>query len=61
MSFQNLKRWSTNSPVVRNIYGFELAPNRIAHLIDLTLRLYPRFAQEIDAFFEFLTKVYEEA
>ncbi len=47
--------------IVRNIYGFELAPDRIAHLIDLTLRLYPRFAQELDTFFEFLTKVYEEA
>jgi hypothetical protein len=47
--------------IVRNIYGFELSPDRITHLIDHTMRLYPRFSNEIGAFLEFLKKIYQEA
>ena len=40
--------------VVRNLYGFELQPQRIASLVDLALALLPVFAEEVEQFCSFL-------
>lgn len=47
--------------IVRNIYGFELEPDRIEALIDLTSDLYPRFTKEIKKFIAFLMGIYNGA
>jgi hypothetical protein len=47
--------------IVRNIYGFELEPERIEALIALVIRLYPRFTKEIENFIAFLMGVYQGA
>ena len=47
--------------IVRNIYGFELEPERIEALIALVIRLYPRFTKEIENFIAFLMGVYRGA
>ncbi len=47
--------------IVRNIYGFELEPERIEALIALVIRLYPRFTKEIENFIAFLMGVYQSA
>jgi hypothetical protein len=47
--------------VVRNIYGFELKPERIETLIDLTISLFPRFTKEIENFMAFLIGIYNGA
>lgn len=44
--------------IVRNIYGFELKPERIETLIALTISLFPRFAKEIENFMAFLIGIY---
>ncbi len=46
--------------VVRNIYSFELKPQRVEELVKLTTKLYPKFAKEIDAFTAFLVEVYNQ-
>ena len=47
--------------IVRNIYGFELKPERIEALIALTISLSPRFTKEIENFMAFLIGIYDEA
>ncbi len=47
--------------VVRNIYGFELEPERIEALIALTISLSPRFTKEIENFMAFLIGIYNGA
>lgn len=47
--------------IVRNIYGFELKPERIETLINLTISLSPRFTKEIENFMAFLTGIYNGA
>jgi hypothetical protein len=47
--------------IVRNIYGFELKPERIEALITLTTSLSPRFTKEIENFLSFLIGIYEGA
>jgi hypothetical protein len=47
--------------IVRNIYGFELTPERIEALIALTIGLYPRFTKEIEKFITFLNRIYSDA
>jgi len=47
--------------VVRNIYGFELKPERIETLIALTTSLFPRFTKEIEDFMAFLIGIYNGA
>ena len=47
--------------VVRNIYGFELKPERIETLIALTTSLFPRFTKEIENFMAFLIGIYNGA
>jgi len=47
--------------IVRNIYGFELKPERIETLIALTISLFPRFTKEIENFMAFLSGIYNEA
>jgi hypothetical protein len=47
--------------IVRNIYGFELKPERIQTLITLTLSLFPRFTKEIENFMAFLVGIYNGA
>ena len=44
--------------IVRNIYGFELKPERIETLIALTISLFPRFTKEIENFMAFLIGIY---
>ena len=44
--------------IVRNIYGFELKPERIETLIALTVSLFPRFTKEIENFMAFLIGIY---
>ncbi len=43
--------------VVRNLYGFELEPERIDKLIRLALDVLPRFRKEIDDFTRFLVSL----
>ena len=40
--------------VIRNIYGFELKPERIEELVAITIDLFPRFTSEIETFNTFL-------
>ncbi len=47
--------------VVRNIYRFELKPERIETLIDLTISLFPRFTKEVENFMAFLIGIYNGA
>jgi len=47
--------------VVRNLYVYELKPERVEELVSLTLKLYPRFNQEIKAFISFLETVYNQS
>ena len=47
--------------IVRNIYGFELKPERIETLIALTISLFPRFTKEIENFMAFLIGIYNGA
>jgi uncharacterized protein YutE (UPF0331/DUF86 family) len=47
--------------VVRNIYAFELKPERVEELVKLTITLYPKFAREIGAFTAFLMDVFNQA
>jgi hypothetical protein len=47
--------------VVRNIYGFELKPERIETLIALTTSVFPRFTKEIEDFMAFLIGIYNGA
>ena len=47
--------------IVRNIYGFELKPERIETLISLATSLFPRFTKEIENFMTFLIGIYNEA
>jgi len=47
--------------IVRNLYGFELSADRITHLIDHTLRVYPRLVNELKTFFAFLSTLFKEA
>ncbi|MCI0691533.1 hypothetical protein L0337_05940 [candidate division KSB1 bacterium] len=47
--------------VVRNIYAFELKPERIEELVKLTIVLYPRFVKEIGVFTAFLMDVFNQA
>ncbi len=47
--------------IVRNIYGFELKPERIETLIALTVSLFPRFTKEIENFMAFLIGIYNGA
>jgi len=47
--------------IVRNIYGFELKPERIETLIALTISLFPRFTKEIENFMAFLSGIYNGA
>jgi len=46
--------------IVRNIYGFELSADRVAHLIDHTIGFYPRLAQELNTFIDFLATLFKE-
>ena len=41
--------------------GFELKPERIETLIDLTISLFPRFTKEIENFMAFLIGIYNGA
>ena len=47
--------------IVRNIYGFELKPERIETLIALTISLFPGFTKEIENFMAFLIGIYNGA
>jgi uncharacterized protein YutE (UPF0331/DUF86 family) len=47
--------------VVRNIYAFELKPERVEELVKLTIALYPKFAKEIGIFTAFLMDVFNQA
>jgi uncharacterized protein YutE (UPF0331/DUF86 family) len=47
--------------VVRNIYAYELKPERVEELVKLTITLYPKFAKEIEAFTAFLMDVFNQA
>jgi hypothetical protein len=47
--------------VVRNLYVYELKPERIEELVGLTLKLHPRFKQEIKTFITFLDTVYNQS
>ena len=47
--------------IVRNIYGFELKPERIEALIALTTSLSPRLTREIEKFTTFLLGIYNDA
>lgn len=47
--------------VVRNIYAYELKPERIEELVKLTITLYPKFAKEIGIFTTFLMDVFNQA
>ncbi len=40
--------------LVRNIYSYELKPERIDELVKLTVNLFPKFAGDIEAFNAFL-------
>jgi hypothetical protein len=44
--------------IVRNLYGFELEPERIKPLIVLTKSVYPRLVDEMETFMTFLMGVY---
>ncbi len=44
--------------VVRNVYGFELQPERVEKLVSLSIKLFPRFVHEIENFITFLNGVY---
>jgi len=44
--------------VIRNIYSFELKPERVEELVRSTIALFPRFAREIEAFNGFLSDVF---
>jgi hypothetical protein len=46
--------------LIRNIYGFELKSERVKELVQMTVELFPRLAKEIEAFNEFLLKIYQD-
>jgi hypothetical protein len=58
---QDLEELLNFRHVVRNIYAFELKPERIEELVNLTIDLFPRFAEEIKQFTTFLMAVYNQA
>ena len=43
--------------IVRNIYGFELKPERVEELVAITIALFPRFASEVETFNAFLLNI----
>ncbi len=43
--------------VVRNIYGFELKPERVEELVAITIALFPGFAGEVKTFNAFLLNI----
>lgn len=45
--------------IVRNTYGFELETERLENLVNLTLKMFPRFEDEINAFKTFLMDLYK--
>ncbi len=47
--------------IVRNIYAYELKPERVEELVKLAIALYPRFAKEIAVFTAFLMDVFNQA
>ena len=46
--------------LVRNIYGYELAPERVEQLLALTKAIFPRLNTEITKFLEYLKKLHKE-
>jgi hypothetical protein len=46
--------------VIRNIYGFELKPERVEELVRSAIALFPRFAREIEAFNGFLSDIFNQ-
>jgi uncharacterized protein YutE (UPF0331/DUF86 family) len=47
--------------VVRNIYGFELDPERVEKLVDVAVKVFPAFEDEINAFTAFLEELYNKS
>jgi hypothetical protein len=47
--------------VVKNIYAYELKPERVEELVKLAIALYPKFAKEIGIFTAFLMDVFNQA
>jgi len=47
--------------VIRNIYGFELKPERVEELVVIAIALFPAFAVEIEAFNTFLLDVLKQS
>lgn len=47
--------------VIRNIYGFELKPERIEELVAITITFFPQFASEIETFNAFLLEILEKS
>jgi len=46
--------------VIRNIYGFELKPERVEELVAITIDLFPRFVSEIETFNAFLLDILDQ-
>lgn len=44
--------------VVRNVYGYELQPERVEQLVGLCVAVYPSFVREIESFIAFLLGIY---
>lgn len=47
--------------VIRNIYGFELKPERIEELVALAVAVFPQFAGEIETFNAFLLEMSKQS
>ncbi len=44
--------------IVRNVYGYELQPERVEKLVGLCVTVFPRFVNEIENFVAFLLGIY---
>lgn len=47
--------------IVRNLYVYELKPERVEELVNVALNLHPRLAQEIKNFIAFLENIYQQS
>lgn len=47
--------------IVRNLYVYELKPERVEELVKVALNLHPRLAQEIKTFIALLENIYNQS
>jgi hypothetical protein len=58
---KNLEELLNFRHVVRNIYSYELKPERVAELVKLTIALFPVLAEEIETFNAFMLEILNQA